>query len=196
MTLENKNQIINFIIEKEIANNVGKEHILAIFLHGSSTMPYIKVNNRDLDFIVVTDNSARINKTFIVTKFGKIKVEIFTYNYETFITSYCSLNNRVIPHYCYIKLLYTNNIIKNWPIPFSKEDPKTINAIIQEFLNNAINIKCEKKDKYFYWFLVWARDLGANITLEEIAKAHDKPELIDKNKYKWIVGFIKNKYKI
>ena len=184
MTIENKDQIINFVIEKEIANNIGKEHILAIFLHGSSTMPYIKINNRDLDFIVVTDSSTKIGKAFISTKFEKIKIEIFTYNYETFITSYCSLNNRVIPHYCYIKLLYTNNIIKHWTVPFDKKEPKIINAIIQEFLSKVADTRFEKKDKYFYWFLVWAKDLGANITAAEIIEAHDKPDIIDKSKYK------------
>lgn len=196
MAIKNKDQIINFIIEKEIANNIGKEHILAVFLHGSSTMPYIKINNRDLDFIVVTDGSTKIDKTFISTKFEKIKIEIFTYNYETFITSYCSLNNRVIPHYCYIKLLYTNNRIKHWPVPFDKKEPKIINAIIQEFLSKVADTRFEKNDKYFYWFLVWAKDLGANITTTEIIEAHDKHDIIDKSKYKWIVGFVKNKYKI
>ena len=190
--IENKDQIIDFIIKEEISNGISKEHILAIFLHGSATMPYIKINSRDIDIIVVTNNSTKINKTFIITKFNNIKIEIFTYNYETFITKYCSLNNNVLPHYCYIKLLYTNGIIKNWPAPFNKKEPKIINAIIQEFLTK----KSEKKAKYFYWFLVWAKDLGANIAATEIIKAHDKPALIERDNYKWVVGFIKNKYKL
>lgn len=190
--IKNKDQVIDFIIKEEISNGINKEHILAIFLHGSATMPYIKINSRDIDIIVVTDNSTKINKTFIITKFNNIKIEIFTYNYGTFITRYCSLNNNVLPHYCYIKLLYTNNIIKNWPVPFNKKEPKIINAIIQEFLTK----KSEKKDKYFYWFLVWAKDLGANIAATEIIKAHDTPALIDRDKYRWVVGFIKNKYKL
>lgn len=174
--INNINNVISIISEQ----GIKKEDILAIFLHGSSTAPYLNAS-RDFDFIVVVSNGTAIHKTFIKNK----NIEIFIYSYNTFISNYCSLNNRILPHYCYTKLLYNTNI-KNWPLPFNKKDPKIIKAILEEFINHYIGDRQYyiKEDKYLYWFLIWAKDLGCNISIEEIKKVYINFGQANRDKYK------------